>query len=107
MGPSSDLQSFAIRSLLLPTGLGRGQKWSLEPETRQLGILETFNYTDSYKFQYAYDANGNITLATVGTNRTRYTYDSANQLTREDNHAAGKTWVWTYDDAGNILTKKE
>jgi len=75
--------------------------------TSQVTEMDPQPYTDSYKFQYAYDANGNITLATVGTNRARYTYDSANQLTREDNQAAGKTWVWTYDDAGNILTKKE
>ena len=31
----------------------------------------------------------------------------ANQLVREDNSKAGKTWTWEYDDAGNILSKKE
>ena len=30
---------------------------------------------------------------------TTYVYDSANQLIRENNQAANKTWVWTYDDA--------
>ena len=37
---------------------------------------------------------------------TTYTYDSQNQLIREDNQQANKTWTWTYDDAGNILSKK-
>ena len=25
----------------------------------------------------------------------------------ENNQALGKTWVWTYDDAGNITSRKE
>ena len=36
-----------------------------------------------------------------------YTYDSLDQLTRENNQAAGKTWVYTYDNGGNILSKSE
>ncbi len=58
-------------------------------------------------FEYTYDANGNIVSVTFGGKTTKYTYDNQNQLTREDNQAANKTWVWTYDDAGNILSKKE
>lgn len=38
---------------------------------------------------------------------TTYGYDRANQLIRENNQGEDKTWVWTYDNAGNILTKKE
>ena len=33
--------------------------------------------------------------------------DSANQLLRENNQAAGTTTVWTYDNAGNIQSRKE
>ena len=58
-------------------------------------------------FTYNYDGNGNITSVTNGGKTTTYVYDAANQLIRENNQAAGKTWAWTYDDAGNILTKKE
>ena len=36
-----------------------------------------------------------------------YVYDSLDQLTRENNQAAGKTWVYNYDNGGNILSKKE
>ena len=71
------------------------------------GYLLTNNYT--------YDANGNITAVKTTTNEngtsvektTNYTYDTANQLIREDNQAANKTWTWEYDDAGNILYRKE
>ena len=28
-------------------------------------------------------------------------------MVRENNQAAGKTWTWEYDDAGNIISKKE
>ena len=34
-----------------------------------------------------------------------YQYNGLQQLTREDNQAAGKTWEYTYDAGGNILTK--
>ena len=58
-------------------------------------------------YWYSYDANGNIISVTKGGNTTTYVYDTANQLIRENNQAAGKTWVWTYDAAGNITSKKE
>ena len=57
--------------------------------------------------EYEYDANGNITRVTSGGKSTRYTYDSQNQLIREDNQAAGKSWTWTYDKGGNIQSKSE
>ena len=40
----------------------------------------------------------------IPANTTSYVYDSLDQLTRENNQAAGKTWVYTYDAWGNILT---
>lgn len=33
--------------------------------------------------------------------------DTPNQLIREDNETKNKTWVWTYDNAGNILSRTE
>ena len=56
---------------------------------------------------YTYDDNGNILYISDGTNTTLYAYDSANQLIRENNQAANKTWVWTYDDGGNITSRTE
>ena len=65
----------------------------------------------SFTFAYTYDGSGNILTetATKGTvvAATTYAYDSQNQLIRENNQAAGKTWVWTYDTVGNILSRKE
>ena len=63
------------------------------------------NYTDNYA--YTYDANGNITSIVCDGKTTSYVYDALNQLTRENNESAGKTWVWTYDNGGNILSKTE
>ena len=59
-------------------------------------------------WNYTYDGNGNITMITdvSGTVQNRYYYDSLGQLTREDNRALGKTYVWTYDKAGNIQSRK-
>ena len=63
--------------------------------------------TGGTTYTYTYDARGNITAISDGTNTTSYVYDSLDQLTRENNQAAGKTWVYTYDNGGNILRKSE
>jgi YD repeat-containing protein len=58
-------------------------------------------------YSYTYYNVGHIKTISDGTYTTSYTYDNADQLTRENNQKAGKTWVWTYDNAGNILSRKE
>ena len=58
-------------------------------------------------YTYTYDARGNITAISDGISTTSYVYDSHDQLTRENNQAAGKTWVYTYDNGGNIRRKSE
>ena len=61
---------------------------------------ETLNYT--------YDRAGNLETVSRGTSLlSKYYYDGLNRLKREDNHTAGKTYVWDYDVGGNILFKKE
>ena len=58
-------------------------------------------------YTYTYDSNGNITRITDQSGKvTRYTYDKLGQLTREDNPYLNKTYVYTYDNAGNRLSKK-
>jgi len=60
---------------------------------------------------YTYDAMGNITsvhILDVLTQQTKdifYSYDDNGQLLREDNQQLGRTYVYTYDSAGNILSK--
>ena len=58
-------------------------------------------------YTYTYDDNGNILTVSDGTNTTSYVYDSQNQLIRENNQAAGKTWAYAYDNAGNIKNRRE
>ncbi len=61
---------------------------------------ETVNYT--------YDKAGNLETVSRGTVLlSKYYYDGLNRLKREDNHTAGKTYVWDYDVGGNLLFKKE
>ena len=59
---------------------------------------------------YDYDANGNLTRIGQGSANTLkagYVYDALGRLTRENNADSGKTTVYTYDNGGNILSKKE
>ncbi len=58
-------------------------------------------------YSYTYDDNGNITAINDGTNTVTYVYDSANQLIRENNPVGDFTYVWTYDSAGNILSRTQ
>ena len=73
----------------------------------QVATLKSAASSYNITYTYSYDDNGNILSVSDGTNTTSYVYDSANQLTRENNQAAGKTCVWAYDDAGNITSRKE
>ena len=62
---------------------------------------------DTRHFEYGYDSAVNIALLRMGGKTTTYRYNALQQLVRENNQAAGKTWLYTYDAGGNILTKKE
>ena len=59
-------------------------------------------------YSIAYDDMGNITSISdsAGVVQNRYEYDDLNQLVREDNRALGKSYTYTYDEAGNIKSKK-
>jgi len=57
---------------------------------------------------YTYDANGNITKILYSNGKeVRYVYDDLSQLVREDNGLTNKTYIYTYDNAGNIQSKSE
>lgn len=74
--------------------------------------LQISEYTSQFgsnntSYTYAYDANGNITKITLSTGaQYRYVYDDLGQLIREDNSVLNRTYVYSYDNAGNILSKK-
>lgn len=61
---------------------------------------------------YTYDNNGNITNVYAGTDDTgthleHYTYDSKNQLIRNNSNVQHATFLYTYDATGNITAVKE
>lgn len=69
-------------------------------------MSQTFNGS-SRNYSYTYDKNGNILSVTDANGTTTYEYDSQGQLLRENNQAGNFTHMWEYDDAGNILSRKE
>lgn len=74
---------------------------------------EGTDYTSYTGYSYTYDANGNITAEysknASGTKSLRYgyVYDNLNQLVRVNDAVAQKTFVYTYDESGNVLAKTE
>lgn len=70
--------------------------------TTLLSSLETVAGT----YSYTYDEIGNITSISDGTYTTSYEYDALNQLVRENDQRANKTYVYTYTN-GNITSRKE
>ncbi len=79
-------------------------------------VAQNINGNEQRKLRYAYDNNGNIIAINdvteiesetdAGTPIAAYTYDEMNQLVREDNYLLNKTYIFTYDTSGNILSKK-
>ena len=70
------------------------------------GITNVINNNVESSFHYTYDSEGNIIEAVVNYGRITYTYDSLGQLTRENNEQLNKTYVYKYDNAGNLTTKE-
>ncbi|MBS5853575.1 MAG: RHS repeat protein, partial [Staphylococcus sp.] len=73
-------------------------------------LHEGFSTSADEKYEYTYDANGNVTeiknVFDTGKN-VSYEYDSLNRLTKETNLAIGSEWRYTYDNGGNITRKEE
>ena len=72
-----------------------------------MGNVGSFIVLDSI-VKVWYTENGNITeIANAsGVIQNKYWYDDLGQLTREDNNVTGESYAYTYDNAGNILTKR-
>ena len=72
--------------------------------------MERFSWQglqNNYEIHYQYDANGNITQITDGKGKIQYTYDTRNQLIREDREADRQTITYAYDKNGNLLQKNQ
>ena len=70
-------------------------------------MLQSYRNGSEAAYTYAYDDNGNVTSITKGSASASYTYDALNQLTRVNDGFTNKTTTYTYDNAGNILERKE
>ena len=76
----------------------------IEEITNRVGATE--DTAEVYTYSYSYDENGNITeIEKDGATIFRYEYDALGQLTREDNAALNRSYIYSYDNAGNILSK--
>ena len=70
------------------------------------GLIATIEQTGG-NFTYTYDDNGNITSVVQDGVTTSYTYDALGQLIRVVDGHEGATWEYSYDQGGNILSKKK
>ena len=59
----------------------------------------TYSGKSALSYTYEYDVHGNITaIYDSGMPAVTCVYDELNQLIRENNAIANKTWVYTYDE---------
>ena len=78
------------------------------PASVYYGMTKNGKYVIGENVKYSYDEMGNISkVFENGTMTVQYTYDALNRLVREDNKKLGKTYFTTYDNCGNILSKRE
>ena len=72
------------------------------------GSLKDGRYVISEGLSYKYDKCSNISeIWKNGKLVVAYTYDKLKRLIREDNKAFGKSWFYSYDNNGNIMSKRE
>ena len=79
-------------------------------KTRVSKVMDVKNGSILHEVSYAYDDMGRITGESDSINTSfnnTYRYDSFGQLIREDNKQLDKTFVYEYDNIGNITKVKE
>ena len=86
-------------------------------DVRTTSFVESIDYTyasgdlDTSDLFYTYGAAGNVVKIHGGSGSSQvleeqYAYDSKGQVEKHYSVRNGETWVYTYDDAGNIKNKK-
>ena len=84
---------------------GTGYKYSYDADDR-----ETRSQTTGITVQKAYDGLGRLSTQTYGSHQVSYEYvagaggSTSNRIKKVT--GAGRTWEYTYDDLGNVLTEK-
>ncbi len=79
---------------------------------RIAGVTTSYTYgttvSDTENRSYTYNSAGYIThIYKNGVLQYSYAYDDLGQLTRENNLPANRTYLYSYDKDGNILSKTE
>ena len=78
--------------------------------SRAIGVSETISSTNVGANSLTYDTHGRIVSDTYtsayASDYKQYEYDSFGQLVRENNQALDKTFVYCYDNIGNISKVK-
>ena len=78
--------------------------------TRVDSVTTTFDGADEYYLycSYNYDEAGRITSIGYGDlGHISYQYDATGQLIRENNSVTGYTYLYTYDDGGNMISRRK
>jgi len=89
-----------------------GYNYYLKSGDHTTGIISSVRYGTgnniTEQVKYRYDKSGNISRIYVnGKLAARYEYDALNRLIREDNEGLNKTTSYSYDNNGNLLSKRE
>ncbi len=78
------------------------------PSSVYFGKTKNNRFSVSDNIKYKYDEMGNISeVRENGVLTAKYTYDRIGRLIREDNRKFGKSVFISYDNCGNILSKRE
>src|SRR5699024_8916845 len=79
-------------------------KQSITEDEKKAEILNQKGET----LTYDYDGKGNISkIVENGTELVSYQYDGLGQLIRENDKKSNKSVVYSYDQGGNILSRKQ
>ncbi|MBS1416523.1 MAG: RHS repeat protein [Clostridia bacterium] len=64
-----------------------------------------YSQNPTEKYEYSYDANGNVTEIEdkISGKKTTYSYDGLNRLVFERNEAIGNEYTYTYDNGGKAI----
>ncbi len=78
------------------------------PSSIYYGKNKNNRYAITDNVKYKYDESGNISeVKENGLLSVKYSYDKIGRLIREDNRKLNKTVLLSYDNCGNILSKRE
>ena len=76
------------------------------PKTYSYSFTKGSSVSRSGYISLSYDPCENISSITYDGSTTAYTYDSLGRLEKEVNGQLGHTYTFTYDNNGNIMSKK-